>query len=196
MRLGAVVLAAGAASRMRGGDKLLEVVDGEPLIATLTRRLLSAGVTACAVTLPPDRPARNAALAGTGARILVVPDATDGMSASLRRSAQWAGDMDLIALMIVPGDMPDLTSTDFERLVTAFAADPLTPLRATAQDGRPGHPVLFPKRIFPALAALAGDEGARAILQTHPPRVVALPHDHALTDLDTPEDWANWRARP
>jgi len=196
LRLGAVVLAAGAASRMRGGDKLLEVVDGAPLIATLTRRLLSAGVTACAVTLPPDRPARNAALAGLRATVLPVPDATEGMSASLRRSAQWAGDMDLVALMLVPGDMPDLTSADFGRLITTFAADPLTPLRATGQDGTPGHPVLFPTTLFPALAALTGDQGARAILQTHAPRIIALPNDHALTDLDTPEDWANWRARP
>jgi CTP:molybdopterin cytidylyltransferase MocA len=41
---------------------------------------------------------------------------------------------------------------------------------------------------------LSGDEGARAILRRHPPRLLALPGRHAVTDLDTPEDWARWRA--
>ena len=195
MLLGAVVLAAGAASRMRGGDKLLEPVEGAPLLATLTRRVLDAGFAPCAVTLPPDRPQRAAALADTGATALIVPDAAEGMSASLRRAALWASDLALDALMVVPGDMPELSCADFAHLRAAFEGNPRTPLRATAQDGTPGHPVIFPARLFPAFAALKGDEGARSLLGTNPPLSCALPYAHALTDLNTPEDWADWRAR-
>ena len=69
-------------------------------------------------------------------------------------------------------------------------------LRATAADGTPGHPVLFPDWALPGLAALTGDSGARDLLQQHRDRTerVALPARHAVTDLDTPEDWAAWRA--
>ena len=37
-------------------------------------------------------------------------------------------------------------------------------LRATAADGRPGHPVLFGRRFFGQLAALKGDRGARSVI--------------------------------
>jgi molybdenum cofactor cytidylyltransferase len=44
---------------------------------------------------------------------------------------------------------------------------------------------------------LTGDTGAREVLKRHSDRVhlVPLKGDRALTDLDTPEDWAAWRAR-
>mgnify|MGYP006184317219 CR=1 FL=1 len=40
------------------------------------------------------------------------------------------------------------------------------------------------------------DEGARSVLVRHRARLrlVPLPGHHATTDLDTPEDWAAWRA--
>ena len=69
-------------------------------------------------------------------------------------------------------------------------------LRATAEDGRPGHPVILPARLYPLLAGLAGDTGARTVLAAHAAEVVAhpLPGTRALVDLDTPEAWADWRA--
>jgi CTP:molybdopterin cytidylyltransferase MocA len=43
--------------------------------------------------------------------------------------------------------------------------------------------------------ALHGDEGARSVLAAQASRVrlCPLPLRHAVTDLDTPEDWAQWR---
>jgi molybdenum cofactor cytidylyltransferase len=57
--------------------------------------------------------------------------------------------------------------------------------------------VLFPADLLPELAALTGDTGAREVLTRHATRVhlVPLKGDRALVDLDTPEDWADWRAR-
>lgn len=185
-----VLLAAGGSSRMRGGDKLLEPVAGEPLIRRQARAMLAAGAGPVAVTLSPDRPARLAALDGVPVERLTIADAALGMSASLRAAAQWAGDA---GLLVAPADMPDLTAADFDTMARAF--DGGTPLRATGADGTPGHPVVFPPALLPLFAALAGDDGARAILKAHPPRLIALPADHAVTDLDTPEDWQAWRAR-
>jgi CTP:molybdopterin cytidylyltransferase MocA len=60
----------------------------------------------------------------------------------------------------------------------------------------PGHPVLFPARLRPALLRLKGDQGARDILRTEADQILPLPlpGSRAVTDLDTPEDWAAWRA--
>lgn len=188
--LACVLLAAGSSRRMRGADKLLEPVDGMPLLRRQALALLAAGCGPVAVTLPPDRPARAAALEGLTLQILPVPDAASGMSASLRRAAEWAAGR---ALMVVPADMPEITAEDFTRIAKAF--DGATPLRGSAEDGTPGHPVVFPATLLGLLAMLEGDEGARSVLKAHPPALLALPAEHAVTDLDTPEAWAAWRAR-
>ena len=68
-------------------------------------------------------------------------------------------------------------------------------LIATDAHGRYGHPIRFDAALRPAFAALTGDEGARAVVRsTRLQRPFPLPGDHATRDLDTPEDWADWRA--
>ena len=183
-----VLLAAGDSRRMRGADKLLETVDGMPLLHRLALSLLQTGAGRVGVTLRPDTPARETALDGLDVTLLPVPDAANGMSASLRAAATWAQDQ---PLLVCPADMPELTAQDFATLIAGF--DGQTPARATAQDGTPGHPVVFPAAVLPLLTGLSGDEGARSVLQRHKPRLIALPGQHATTDLDTPEDWARWR---
>lgn len=189
-----LIPAAGRSSRMRGADKLLQTVDGMPLLRRLVVRALS--VAPVVVTVPaPDHP-RSAALDGLGARVLPVPDAADGMAASLRRGIKSLP-ANTTGAMIVPADMPDLTDDDLSCIINAHRDKPKAIVQATAADGRPGHPVLFPEVLFADVGRLSGDDGARSILRDHSGLVyrVALPEQHAVKDLDTPEDWAAWRAR-
>jgi len=86
--------------------------------------------------------------------------------------------------------MPDITAEDMRALAAAF--DGARAARGAGADGTPGHPVLLPAAALSALARLSGDTGARGLVRGA--RLVALPGRHALTDLDTPEDWAAWRA--
>ncbi|WP_323042224.1 nucleotidyltransferase family protein [Gemmobacter sp.] len=185
-----LIAAAGGSTRMRGGDKLLEQVGGIPLLRRqgLAARASGARVV---VTLPPDRPARAEVLEGLGAEVAVLADAAEGMAASLRHGARVAGG----ALMVLPADMPEIDMADLRSMLAAHKAAPDAILRG-ASDGAPGHPVLFPADLRADLAQLTGDEGARSVLARHRGRVqlVPLPGRHALTDLDTPEDWAAWRA--
>ncbi|MGR3482392.1 nucleotidyltransferase family protein [Salipiger marinus] len=191
-----LIPAAGASRRMRGTDKLLMQVGGEPLLRRQARQALQAAdhVT---VTLPdPDHP-RAAALAGLPVQLVFVPDADNGMSASLRRGIGLLPE-DMDAAMILPADMPDLTVEDLQALIALFRALPRPMLLQGCSDtDSPGHPVLFPADCFPAMLALSGDQGARAVLAAnrHRLRLVTLPDRHALTDLDTPEAWAEWQAR-
>jgi len=187
--------AAGASRRMRGRDKLLEEVRGRPLLADRVAAALTLGVEVM-VTLPPEGTARRAALsplAGPRLRLEEVPEASEGMAASLRRGAARAGALGAGGLMILLPDLPDLTAEDLARVAGAF--DGVAILRATAADGAPGHPVIVPARLLPELGEMRGDTGARALLTAHPVRHVALPGQRAVTDLDTPEAWAAWRAR-
>lgn len=185
-----LIPAAGASSRMRGGDKLLEQVDGTPQLARVATAALG---TRCpvAVTLRPEDDARRTALDGLAITLISVPDASLGMSASLRRGA--AACPPGHALMVLPADMPDIGAMDLGRMLAAQSVDPDRILRATGQDGRPGNPVLFPPRLVPSFADLTGDEGARRLLPGETLVPVPLPGRRAVTDLDTPEDWATWR---
>ncbi|MGR3378607.1 nucleotidyltransferase family protein [Salipiger abyssi] len=187
--------AAGASRRMRGTDKLLMDVGGQPLL----RRQAVAALAAAdhvAVALPGHDHPRAGALSGLPVQVVEVPDADLGMSSSLRRGVGLLP-RGLDALMILPADMPEIATEDMARVIDAFRAVPRPTIqRATAEDGTPGHPVLFPADCFPALLALSGDMGAKAVLAANAHRVrnVALPGKRALTDLDTPEAWRDWEA--
>jgi CTP:molybdopterin cytidylyltransferase MocA len=193
--LAILIPAAGASTRTRGADKLMERVGDTSALrhaATLASQL-SPHVF---VTLPVGGPfaaPRRAELHGLAATALPIPDAHEGMAASLRAGARAAGTAE--GLMILLPDMPGIGADDLRRLAAAFREDPARPLRATAEDGRPGHPVILPRRLLGEVAVLAGDEGARRVLTGETVRLIALPGDRALRDLDTPEDWAAWRAK-
>ncbi|MEO6299132.1 MAG: nucleotidyltransferase family protein, partial [Paracoccaceae bacterium] len=172
-----------------GRDKLLEPVAGHPLLRHQTKLALTQTPNVIVTLRDPD-PARRSALASLPITVLHVADAATGMSASIRAAAA----ITQTALMILPADMPDLTSDDLAQLIAAFDQTSDDILRGSAL-GKPGHPVILPASLLPELCRLQGDEGARSVLQRHAAKVrlIALPDQHALTDLDTPEDWARWR---
>lgn len=194
-----LILAAGASARMRGSDKLLQLIGGKPILRHVAEQALSSGAPVT-VTLPLRHDRRCAALAGLELRIVEVPDADQGMSRSLRRGlaaiADGAGTAD--GVMILPADMPGFTAAALTGLIGAYQADPTRILRGAAADGQPGHPAIIPRDLWPELAAVEGDEGGRSVLARHGDRIRLIPlaGDMAVLDLDTPEDWAGFRSDP
>ncbi len=187
-----LLLAAGASRRMRGADKLLQPVAGEALLRRQARAALATGVPV-AVTLPPGAAGRRGALEGLSLRRVEVADAAEGMGASIRAGVA-ALPAEASGVLILPGDLPEIEAGDLAVMLARHAQAPGVVLRAAAQDGRPGHPVVFPARLLPALRRLSGDAGARLVLAGEAVVAVALPGERATTDLDTPEAWAEWRA--
>lgn len=172
---------------MQGCDKLLEDIEGLPILRRQALAMLAADLGSVAVTLRAPDPERQAVVQDLDVTTLPVPDASTGMSASLRAAADWAAGH---PLFILPADMPDISAADMRTLASAYTG---TPLRATSDQGTPGHPVLFSPDLLSELGKLSGDTGARDVLKTHPPKRIKLPRNHATTDLDTPEDWQAYR---
>lgn len=188
-----LILAAGSSSRMRGGDKLLERIDGTAQLTRITKAALATGCPV-SVALPPDRPERNACLQGLELRRIIVPNPDAGMAASLIAGlAALPGHAPVLMLL---ADLPELDANDLQDVLDAWADNPDRIARGMGQNGTPGHPVGFPADLRPELMALSGDLGARDIIARHKDRLlpVPLPDQHATTDLDTPEEWARWRA--
>ncbi len=190
-----LLLAAGASRRMQGRDKLLEDVGGKPMLRHAAEVALASAADRVHVVLPPDATARRDALAGLDLDLHEAPDRAEGMAASVRAGIAALSD-DCDAVVLAFGDMPDVTPADFDALVAAF--DPVQGreiCRAVTESGKAGHPVLFGRRFFESLAALAGDRGARDVLRGAPEYLhdVETAGEGAVTDLDTPADWAAWR---
>lgn len=188
-----LIPAAGAARRMRGADKMMEQVGGQPLIARQASAARATGARVL-VTLPPGNATRAAALVGLGVETILVPDHAEGLAASLRAGvAALAPGTN--ALIVFLADLPQITTADLNALISTHRAMPNRIIQAATPDWAPGHPVLLPSWIFPALMELTGDAGARAILARHGESVVLVPLSdaRAVTDLDTPEDWLAWR---
>lgn len=195
-RVAAIILAAGAGRRMRGRDKLLEPVAGRPAVRAVAEAAGASRADEVIVVLQPGATDRRAALDGLSVRLVDAPDWAEGMAASLRAGLSAATDAD--AAMILLADMPEVTADGIDRLIAAFApAEGREICRAVSADGAAGHPVLFGRRFFEALAGLEGDRGARDILRDAGEFIVEVPTGgrSAVVDLDTPEEWDAWRAQ-
>lgn len=188
-----LVLAAGQSSRMRGRDKLLEKIDGEPLLHRTVRQAVGTGARVF-VTVPWDNYARGEAIAELPVVQIVVPDSDDGLSESLKTGVEAMPDGPVMVLL---GDLPELTSNDLKLVAQSIIDHPdAVAWRGATAQGKAGHPVVLSSDLRPSVSDLTGDEGAGKLLRGLGDQVVLvpLPDRRALTDLDTPEDWAAWRA--
>ena len=188
----ALILAAGASSRMRGRDKLLEPVGGIPALRKCAERALASNVDAVAVVVGPNQDTRRNALAGLDVAIIESKESVQGLSRSIR-SGLAAAPPETAALMILLPDMPEIETDDMNAVIAGLGTADV--VRAATADGRPGHPVLIARELFPRLARLGGDQGLRSVIRPNQDRVrlVPRPGERALLDLDTPEEWATWR---
>lgn len=192
MALCTLLLAAGASKRMRGHDKLLEEINGSPLLRRMTCAALKA-TQSVIVSLPQPNHERAKAISDLNVSIVSVLDAALGLSSSIKAGVAALPE-NATAVMIIPGDMPELTADDLITMATAYNSNQNEILRA-ASGTKAGHPVVFPKRYFSSLLKLSGDQGAKSLLTQEDVRMIPLPENHAILDLDTPEEWQEWRSQ-
>lgn len=195
-----LLLAAGLSRRMGGRDKLMEEVDGVPLILRQAR-LVTEVPGPHLVALPgPDHP-RTALLEQEGPEGLErvwVPDASLGLSRTLRTGIKALPE-EATDVLVMLADLPEIEEEDLRALLHSRRVRPEADVwQAVTEDGLPGHPLILSARLFEKIATLEGDKGANEIIRAahEADRVEPVPlhGQRALTDLDTPEDWENWRA--
>lgn len=172
----------------------MQEIDGVPLLRRSALRAKEIGPLT--IALPPSPHPRYGAVEGLDASLVPVPDAAEGMNASLRRAVSRISPQSR-ALMVVLADLPELTTDDLRSVCKSMADHPQNLIwRGAAENGAPGHPVIFDRSLVAELQVLTGDGGAQSIVRACKGKVhmQRLPGQNALLDLDTPEDWARWRA--
>lgn len=193
-RICAVLLAAGASRRFGHEEKLLAAVGGEPLAVRVARVLCEAGFDDI-VAVVREEGGVAAALSGRATRIIVAPGAVYGMGSSIAAGIAALGS-ECAGALIVPADMPGLTPGLVRRVIEAFERSGCTRIvHAALADGAQRNPVLWPRRLFPELASLAGETGGKAVLARHPGEAVSVLADAPeVADIDTPDQLARWLA--
>jgi molybdenum cofactor cytidylyltransferase len=156
-----LLLAAGRSTRF-SGDKLVARLQGRPVLSW-SASALAAGVDALYVVTPPDSQARVAALGGLDARIVEHAGRDAGLASSIIAGIS-ALPLEVEAAVIALADQPGVSSATVRRLCDRWRAGGAAAVVPRYRDGR-GHPVLFGRATFGALAMLEGDTGARAVLE-------------------------------
>ncbi|MEY2879037.1 MAG: hypothetical protein RLZZ15_1417 [Verrucomicrobiota bacterium] len=195
-RFAAVVLAAGASSRM-GAPKQLLLVDGQPLLLRAVRAALASEAWPVVVVLGAHAEKIRPLLARLPVLVADNPAWAEGMASSIRAGVALARQFSrrLDGVLVALCDQPAFSADTVARLVGARHASGAS-IVAARYGGRCGAPALFAAENFPALVALTGEEGARALL--NPPAgdasaiadVAAVDCPELALDLDTPADLA------
>ena len=97
--------------------------------------------------------------------------------------------------LVALGDQPFVPADVIRELIYALQGSDKVIAAPRYRDGL-GNPVLFRAAVFPELLALAGDRGARAVVERDEARVALVEVDRPMPeDVDTPDDYARLRSR-
>lgn len=193
----AIVLAAGASSRMGNDDKLFKHIDGQTLLRRSIAQVKSANINKCLVVVRKITKEHHDALEGLeDIQFVEASDASLGMSASMRAGVLAAGP-NAKAYLICLADMPDITDKHIDKIIKAHDPDiDRNIVRPKTSSGKYGHPVLFDGKYYEDMTSIEGDTGAKSVVQNAKDQVYDIEMDEAITiDLDTPRAWADWLRR-
>ena len=194
MTVGAVLLAAGAATRMGGRPKALLELGGVPLVMRQLIALSGAGVDEVAVVLGHHGEAIEAAIGQFPITLVRNPSPDEGQASSVRLGLAALSPR-LDAMLVALADQPLIDAQDIVAVISAFRrrgeASMVVP-RVMRADGEsvPGNPVMFDAALREEWLAGGADLACRKWRERNPERVHWFDTDNPRygLDIDTPQD--------
>ena len=182
MSIAAVVLAAGASTRL-GRPKQTLQIHHEPLVGRAVRVALEAGFAPVIVVLRDNDLIDN--VRRQGALALLNRKSYEGMASSIHCGVSAAQRLNASGVVVMTCDQPGVTADHLH----ALTADP-TAITGSGYAGRIGVPAYFPAASFDSLLALEGDTGARELLRG----AKSILNEALDLDIDTEEDFRRAQA--
>lgn len=181
------VLGAGQSTRMNGSNKLLATFSGIPLIRRSVLTAIEAGGDPVIAVLGHMAQECAAALKGLNVVVAVNEDYASGLASSLQTAIRHVP-ASADGVMMLLADMPALSTGHLATMIGRFRqAGGQSIVRATF-DGKRGNPVLLPRQLFDEVFTLAGDVGARHLIERGDfPLVSVELGEAAAIDVDTPD---------
>lgn len=191
--ISAVVLAAGASSRLGSPKQLLEL-EGKPVLQHVIDAVGSSHADEVIVVLGHDAGRITSALKiPRNGRTIVNEKHSAGQSTSVLAGLD-AAHPDTEAAVVVLGDQPRLQPRMVNRVIEAFLSRRAPFVRA-AFSGSPGHPLLIARSEWATLSTISGDKGAREVIAKSTfVEDVELGGD-PLQDIDTWKDYESLKDR-
>ncbi len=181
----AIVLAAGPSTRF-GSPKQLVRLEGRPLLHTVVSRAAEVTGNALIVVLGAGAGQLAPLLKHSPGTLVINRAWREGLASSIRAGIARLPPACSGALLVL-ADQVAVTTDDLRRLAGTWRKQPQY-MAAALYAGTVGAPAIFPRSVFPELAALRGDAGARAVLRRGADTLARVPMPSAAVDVDTPED--------
>ena len=191
----AIILAAGASSRM-GQPKQLIKVEGQTLVVKAVNTAKAAGANEVIVVVGPDHELIKNEIKILSVHLAVNASPEKGMGSSIKCGLNFMQNnfSSCDSTMILVCDQPLLSSDHLQRMVDERIKTN-SPIVASFYQGRNGVPALFHKSIFDQLLKIDDQQGAKRVIEQNSTLVKSIDFPEGAVDLDTPDDWDNFKSR-
>jgi len=186
MTIGILILAAGNSRRFGSDKRRATLASGQTLLGAALESARASGLPLRICLGHADTELADS-LRGQGYEVQLCRHSDLGMGATLADGAaglgEWAG------VLVALADMAWIAPDTYRLMAEGIKHDSIC---APYYKGQRGHPVGFGSGFYPELTGLAGDRGARALLDRFKPQVkrVEVSDPGVLRDADTPADLA------
>ncbi len=189
----ALILAAGSSSRM-GKPKQFLKIDNETLVRKAVNVALSAGAAESIVITGLDHELIKKDLHGLPIQVIVNPHSEMGMGSSIKYAVNYIMKTfkELDGIMIMVCDQPLLSLAHLSKIISEHK-NTQGPIVASFYSGKNGVPVFFHRTMYEKLLTIKDQQGARNVIDQNPTLVKSIDFPEGAIDLDTPEDYENFR---
>ena len=186
--LAGVVLAAGASARM-GSPKLLLPWGDDTMLGRTLANAIAGGIDPLTVVCGANAAAVAAEAKAKGLPWLHNEDYAKGQSTSLICGLKAAPPG--FGILFILGDMPAVQPQSYAALADAYRESEALLVLPVNAKGQRGNPTVWAPQLFPEIARLSGDTGARELITKYREQTLLLTLDDAgiFTDIDTPDDY-------
>ena len=186
MRIGAVVLAAGASTRF-GSPKALAELDGRPIPEHVLDAVREAGIDAIVLGHAADE--IEDGIDWLDERVVRNPDPRE-LSSSLQIGLDAIAEAEpaVQAALVVLGDQPRTRPAVIRALIAAARTSELGIIAPTYADGGGANPILLRREAFDLADETSGDRGLGPVLEARPELVLEVLVPGSNPDVDTPAD--------
>lgn len=196
-KIAVVILAAGSSRRMIGTNKLLETINGLPMIEHVVRSALSSNADYVAVVTGHDARFIEKRLEQYDVKIVRNADYVSGVLGSIRLGLAVLPP-DIVGAVILPADMPAFTEEYIDKLIDAFDFTATRkPVVLPTFNSVRHNPVLWPRDLFKVVKIIPEDAQWVPALIEHSDYIkeVPLKDDLPLIDINTHGDLTYYLSR-
>ena len=184
--IGAIILAAGSSRRL-GQPKQLLKLGGDTLVQRVVRAARDGGCDPVVVVTGAFRESVAASLTDLNPRLVSNHRWERGIGTSIRTGLYGLANNNIDAAIVLTCDQPAVDATVIRALIEEYEKTS-RPIVASRYADTLGVPALFDRAVFPELARLPDENGAKIVIQKDRSRVASLSFPNGIIDLDKPED--------